>query len=73
MEALEAERKKQAEAVGAIDDGEKKSKKKSKDSIPKLDKIKIKKMKPTQLKEQLKLRGKCIHCESTNFQPIPNV
>merc|ERR1712125_182666 len=58
-EALEAERKKQAEAVGAINDDEKKSKKKSSksNSIPKLDKIKIKKMKPAQLKEQLKLRG----------------
>jgi len=58
-EALEAERKKQAEAVGAINDDEKKSKKKSSksNSIPKLDKIKIKKMKPAQLKEQLKIRG----------------
>merc|ERR1711982_235697 len=60
-DALEAERRKQAEAAGAFGgDDEKKSKKKSssksKDSIPKLDKIKIK-MKPAQLKEQLKLRG----------------
>merc|ERR1711862_37971 len=56
-DTLEAERRKQAEAAGAFGgDDEKKSKKKSssksKDSIPKLDK-----MKPAQLKEQLKLRG----------------
>lgn len=66
-EAAEAERKKQAEAVGALDsdddddDGKKKkksSKKKSgKDDIPKLDKIAIKKMKPAQMKEALKVRG----------------
>mmetsp|Transcript_20938 Transcript_20938/g.31453 ORF Transcript_20938/g.31453 Transcript_20938/m.31453 type:complete len:108 (-) Transcript_20938:118-441(-) len=42
------------------DDGDKKKKKKSskkKASIPKLDKITMKKMKPAQLKEALKARG----------------
>eukprot|EP00816_Leptocylindrus_hargravesii_P005977 CAMPEP_0196811384 /NCGR_PEP_ID=MMETSP1362-20130617/17113_1 /TAXON_ID=163516 /ORGANISM="Leptocylindrus danicus, Strain CCMP1856" /LENGTH=256 /DNA_ID=CAMNT_0042186671 /DNA_START=50 /DNA_END=820 /DNA_ORIENTATION=+ len=57
---LEEERKKAAEAAGASGDG-KKSKKKSssskKSGPPKLDKITIKKMKPTQLKEALKERG----------------
>jgi len=60
--AMEEDRKKKAHEAGAADDGksEKKSskKKKSKDNdIPKLDKIAIKKMKPTQLKEALKVRG----------------
>ena len=66
-EKLEKERKALAEASGAFDDdsdddaeGKKKSKKsKKKDSpkIPKLDKITIKKMKPTALKAALKERG----------------
>jgi len=57
--ALEEERKKLAEAAGATEaNGEKKSsKKKEKSSIPKLDKITIKKMKPARLKEALKERG----------------
>lgn len=59
--SMEEERKKDAMKAGAVDDGkeEKKSKKKkSKDNdIPKLEKIAIKKMKPTQLKEALKARG----------------
>jgi hypothetical protein len=44
------------EASDSDDDGGKKKKKGGK-SIPKLDKIAIKKMKPTQLKEALKERG----------------
>jgi len=60
--ALEDERRKKALEVGAVDDGktEKKSSKKKKskeENIPKLDKITIKKMKPSQLKEALKMRG----------------
>jgi len=59
-ESAEAERKKKAEEAGAFGGGDgddkKKKKKKSKD-IPKLDKIAIKKMKPAQMKEALKLRG----------------
>ena len=61
--SMEEERKKKAKEAGAtMDDSEEKksksSKKKSKDSnIPKLDKIAIKKMKPTKLKEALKVRG----------------
>lgn len=69
-EAMEAERKTKLKAAEAAaleddddsdDDGDKKKKKKSsskkKDNIPKLDKITMKKMKPTQLKEALKARG----------------
>mmetsp|Transcript_8525 Transcript_8525/g.12361 ORF Transcript_8525/g.12361 Transcript_8525/m.12361 type:complete len:108 (+) Transcript_8525:441-764(+) len=61
-EAMETERKaKAAAAIGAAANGaddEKKKKKKSKDVvIPKLDKITIKKMKPAQMKDALKLRG----------------
>ena len=71
-EAMEADRKTKLKAAEAAaleddddddsdDDGDKKKKKKSsskkKDSIPKLDKIAMKKMKPTQLKEALKARG----------------
>jgi len=63
-EEAEKERKALAVASGTINDfdSEKKkksksSKKKGKDSIPKLDKISIKKMKPPQLKEALKTRG----------------
>lgn len=56
----EEERKKAVEAANAGDsddeDGGKK-KKKGKSSIPKIDKIAIKKMKPAQLKEALKERG----------------
>lgn len=64
--ALEEERKKAAAAAGAMneddsddDDNKKKKKKSSKKDkeIPKLDKIAIKKMKPSQMKEALKLRG----------------
>lgn len=44
------------EASDSDDDGGKKKKKGGK-SIPKLDKIAIKKMKPTQLKDALKDRG----------------
>mmetsp|Transcript_10579 Transcript_10579/g.14928 ORF Transcript_10579/g.14928 Transcript_10579/m.14928 type:complete len:232 (-) Transcript_10579:243-938(-) len=60
-EALEKERKLKAEAAGAFSDDKndekKKKKSKKKDSdVPKLDKITIKKMKPTQLKEALKAR-----------------
>jgi len=64
--ALEEERKKAAAAAGAMneddsddDDNKKKKKKSSKKDkdIPKLDKIAIKKMKPSQMKEELKLRG----------------
>lgn len=64
--ALEEERKKAAAAARAMheddsDDDDKKKKKtksskKDKD-MPKLDKIAIKKMKPSQMKEALKLRG----------------
>lgn len=62
---LEEERKKAAAAAGSTNDDDsddddkkkkKKSSKKGKD-IPKLDKIAIKKMKPSQMKEALKLRG----------------
>ena len=67
-EQLEKERRQKAEAAGALDDSDsdseedkkkkkKKSKKKGAESVPKLDKITIKKMKPTQLKEALKSRG----------------
>mmetsp|Transcript_2914 Transcript_2914/g.5462 ORF Transcript_2914/g.5462 Transcript_2914/m.5462 type:complete len:235 (-) Transcript_2914:106-810(-) len=68
MEAFEAERQAKLERMNANVDSdsddsdnedEKKQKKKSKkkSDIPKLDKIAIKKMKPTQLKEALKERG----------------
>jgi hypothetical protein len=55
---LEEERKRLAELAtkGDDDDGGKKSKS-SKKSIPKLDKIAIKKMKPAQMKEAMKERG----------------
>mmetsp|Transcript_16161 Transcript_16161/g.24622 ORF Transcript_16161/g.24622 Transcript_16161/m.24622 type:complete len:244 (-) Transcript_16161:155-886(-) len=72
-EQMAAEQRKKAAAAGAIslddknsnnnnnneDKDSKKKKKKSKEdvSIPKLDKIAIKKMKPAQLKEALKERG----------------
>jgi len=61
--AVEEERKKKAAEAGALneEDGKKskssKKKKSKDDDIPKLDKIAIKKMKPTQLKEALKARG----------------
>lgn len=64
QEAMEKERKQKVAAIGENDssdseDDSKKKKKSSKKSasIPKLDKIAIKKMKPTQLKEALKARG----------------
>ncbi|GAX17095.1 hypothetical protein FisN_5Hh481 [Fistulifera solaris] len=55
---LEEERKRLAELAtkGDDDDGGKKSKS-SKKTIPKLDKIAIKKMKPAQMKEAMKERG----------------
>eukprot|EP00978_Attheya_sp_CCMP212_P033471 scaffold135161_cov49-Attheya_sp.AAC.1 len=66
-EAAEEDRKQKAEAAIAAmavvdfddDDKKKKSSKKksSKNDIPKLDKIAIKKMKPAMLKEALKARG----------------
>ncbi len=63
-EALEKERKAQLQRVteeaDSDSDDEKKKKKKSKKKgadVPKLDKITIKKMKPTALKEALKARG----------------
>lgn len=60
-ELAEEERKKAVEAANAMggsdDEGDKKKKKKGGKSIPKLDKIAIKKMKPAQLKEALKERG----------------
>ncbi len=66
-EAMEKDRKTKAAAASAAaesdddsdDDDDKKKKKKSKkkSSIPKLDKITMKKMKPAQLKEALKARG----------------
>lgn len=65
-ESMEEDRKKKrAEQAGALDDNDedgdkKKSKKKTAETIPKLDKITIKKMKPAQLKEALKLRGQDI-------------
>mmetsp|Transcript_28915 Transcript_28915/g.61398 ORF Transcript_28915/g.61398 Transcript_28915/m.61398 type:complete len:272 (-) Transcript_28915:324-1139(-) len=55
----EEERKKAVEAANAASAGgseDKKKKKKGKGSIPKIDKIAIKKMKPAQLKEALKER-----------------
>mmetsp|Transcript_4424 Transcript_4424/g.8994 ORF Transcript_4424/g.8994 Transcript_4424/m.8994 type:complete len:189 (-) Transcript_4424:88-654(-) len=60
--AVEEARKKamervNAEAYDSDDDGGGKKKKGGKSSIPKLDKITIKKMKPAQLKEALKVRG----------------
>ena len=60
--ALEEARKKAAKdankaAVDSDDEGDGKKKKKGKSAIPKLDKIAIKKMKPAQLKEALKVRG----------------
>lgn len=61
--SMEEDRQKQAAQAGALEDSkdDKKSKsskkKKSKDDIPKLDKITIKKMKPAQLKEALKVRS----------------
>jgi len=67
QESIEKEQKAKAAALQAdssdddsdSDDDKKKKKKKKKksSSIPKLDKIAIKKMKPTQLKEHLKERG----------------
>jgi hypothetical protein len=64
QEAMEEERKQKVAAIGQNDssdseDDSKKKKKSSKKSvsIPKLDKIVIKKMKPTQLKDALKARG----------------
>lgn len=60
-EAQEVERKMKAASLQADSDDEddKKGKKKKKKevNIPKLTKIEIKKMKPTQMKEALKLRG----------------
>lgn len=56
-ELAEADRKAAAEAAnGGESKKEKKSEKKGKSGIPKLDKIAIKKMKPAQLKEALKER-----------------
>ena len=55
-EARKAAVKQANEGDSDSDDGGKKKKKGGK-SIPKLDKIAIKKMKPTQLKEALKERG----------------
>eukprot|EP00522_Entomoneis_paludosa_P008236 CAMPEP_0172455432 /NCGR_PEP_ID=MMETSP1065-20121228/12064_1 /TAXON_ID=265537 /ORGANISM="Amphiprora paludosa, Strain CCMP125" /LENGTH=197 /DNA_ID=CAMNT_0013207893 /DNA_START=54 /DNA_END=647 /DNA_ORIENTATION=- len=53
---LEEERKKLA-AMTTADEEDSGKKKKGKSTIPKLDKISIKKMKPTQMKEALKERG----------------
>jgi len=54
----EEERKKLAAMILEEDeDDSKKKKKKKENSIPKLDKITIKKMKPAQMKEALKARG----------------
>mmetsp|Transcript_1680 Transcript_1680/g.2261 ORF Transcript_1680/g.2261 Transcript_1680/m.2261 type:complete len:218 (-) Transcript_1680:2141-2794(-) len=65
---LEEERQKAAKAAGATGgDKEKKSKKSSK-GPPKLDKITIKKMKPTQLKEALKERGQDIQGNAKTLQ-----
>ena len=59
--AAEEARKKAVEAANAgsddEDDDDRRKKKGGKPSIPKLDKIAIKKMKPAQLKEELKVRG----------------
>lgn len=61
MDLQEEERKKKAAEAGATneekDSKKKKKKKEGKVDIPKLDKIVIKKMKPTQLKEAMKERG----------------
>lgn len=60
QEMMEEERKKMVAAIGedsdSEDDKNKKKKGSKKASIPKLDKISIKKMKPAQLKEALKAR-----------------
>jgi len=56
--AIEEERRLAAkEANAGREKDDEKKKKKGKSSIPKLDKIAIKKMKPAKLKEELKLRG----------------
>jgi hypothetical protein len=63
QDVIEEERKKKVAAIGeddssdSEDDSKKKKKSSKKSSIPKLDKIAIKKMKPTQLKDALKARG----------------
>lgn len=69
----EAERKKAVESANADrsdddDDDGKKKKKKGKSSIPKIDKIAIKKMKPAQLKEALKERGLDIQGSAKDLQ-----
>mmetsp|Transcript_14371 Transcript_14371/g.13888 ORF Transcript_14371/g.13888 Transcript_14371/m.13888 type:complete len:227 (-) Transcript_14371:159-839(-) len=61
-DAIEDERRNKAVQLGAFDEdsddeGKKKKSKKKTKEIPKLDKITIKKMKPAQMKEELKLRG----------------
>ncbi len=72
-ELAEAERKKAVESANADrsddeDDDGKKKKKKGKSSIPKIDKIAIKKMKPAQLKEALKERGLDIQGSAKDLQ-----
>lgn len=72
-ELAEAERKKAVESINADrsddeDDDGKKKKKKGKISIPKIDKIAIKKMKPQQLKEALKERGLDIQGSAKELQ-----
>lgn len=52
-----AEVERQQQLAATLDDDGKSSNKKNKNSIPKLDKITIKKMKPAKLKEALKERG----------------
>merc|ERR1712150_67861 len=57
-EQSELEKELNEEVAASKKEEKKKKKKKDKgEEIPKLDKISIKKMKPTQLKEALKLRG----------------
>lgn len=72
---VEAERKKAVEAANNFladdsnDEGDKKKKKKKgKSSIPRIEKIAIKKMKPAQLKEALKERGLDIQGNAKTLQ-----
>lgn len=73
VELAEAERKAAAESANANrsddeDEDDKKKKKKGKSSIPRIDKITIKKMKPAQLKEALKERGLDIQGSAKELQ-----
>ena len=56
-EAAEAEEAARIAAAKAVNEDGKKQKKEKEPKIPKLDKIAIKKMKPAQMKEALKVRG----------------